>query len=73
MSCGVTKVQNSTTVTCDNAGTSSHAGNHSGMLPSTWTLFPGITWTTAVRVSWKAGATSVVKQKAATLGESDFA
>lgn len=71
MSCGVTVVQNSTTVTCDNAGTSSHTGNHSGLLPSTWTIF-GHAWTTSARVYWKASATSVVKQKVATLGESDF-
>lgn len=72
MSCGVTTSQNGTTVTCDNAGISTHAGNHSGMLPSSWKVF-GFTWTTSVRVYWKAGATSTVRQKPAVLGESDFA
>ena len=71
MACGVTTTQNSTTVTCDNAGTSSHAGNHSGLLPSTWTVL-GQTWTTSIRVYWKASVASVVKQKVAVLGESDF-
>lgn len=72
MACGVTTTQNGVTVTCDNAGTSAHAGNHAGLLPSSITVF-GRTWTTSVRVYWKAGVASFVKQKVATIGESDFA
>ncbi|QBP31031.1 hypothetical protein SEA_REFUGE_8 [Mycobacterium phage Refuge] len=71
MACGVTTVQNSVTVTCDNAGTSTHAGNHSGLLPSSISVF-GFTWNTSTRIHWKAGVTTAVKQKVATIGESDF-
>lgn len=71
MACGVTTAQNGVTVTCDNAGTNTHAGNHSGLLPSGITVF-GWAWGTSTRVYWKAGVTTMVKQKVATVGESDF-
>jgi hypothetical protein len=72
MACGVTTTLLGATATCDNAGTSSHAGNHSGTI-NTSVVILGFTWTTATRVYWKTGVSSVVKQKTAVLGESDFA
>lgn len=72
MSCGVTTTLSTATATCDNAGTSAHAGAHSGVLNTTVNIF-GFNWTTSTRIYWKTGAASVVKQKTAVLGESDFA
>jgi hypothetical protein len=72
MACGVTTTLQGATATCDNAGTSAHAGAHSGVLNSTISVF-GFSWTTSTRIYWKTGAASPVKQKTAVLGESDFA
>jgi hypothetical protein len=60
------------TATCDNAGTSSHAGAHAGVINSSISVY-GYTWTTSTRIYWKVGATTSVKQKTAVLGQSDFA
>jgi hypothetical protein len=83
MACGVTTVINSVTVTCDNAGTSAHAGNHSGVMSQTVTVFGRAYNWSSQRVYWKAvasggagtGGTATLpgRQKAAVLGESDFA
>lgn len=71
MSCGVTTTLLAATATCDNAGTSAHAGAHSGVLNTTVTIF-GYNWTTSTRIYWKTGVSSVAKQKTAVLGQSDF-
>jgi hypothetical protein len=71
MACGVTTTLLGATATCDNAGTSAHAGNHSGTINASITVM-GITWTTSARIWWRTGVTVPVKQKTATLGESDF-
>ncbi|ACH62114.1 hypothetical protein MYRNA_113 [Mycobacterium phage Myrna] len=68
MPCGVTRVTNGVTITCDNAGTSTHAGLHSGLLNYT---FFGRVWS-STRVYWSGAVSRVVAQKPAVLGESDF-
>lgn len=51
MACGVTKaIPGDSTVVCDNAGTSAHAGRHSGVVSFT---FRGFT-VSSVRVYWSA-------------------
>ena len=50
MACGVTKSFGAGTVTCDNAGTSSHTGQHSGLVTFG---FRGYTLSN-VRVYWLA-------------------
>lgn len=76
MACGVTKTLNSQTVTCDNAGVSTHTGLHSGVLTYSTTVF-GITinWS-STRVYWGGNTTPATavfaKQKVAVLGQSDF-
>lgn len=47
MACGVTKTVQGQTVTCDNAGTSSHTGLHSGVQSYFWGR-------ASVRVTWAA-------------------
>jgi hypothetical protein len=73
MACGVTTTVNSITVTCDNAGTSAHAGNHSGLLTQSLTVLGRTYNWTSQRVYWKATAARPGRQKVATVGESDFA
>ncbi|MDB5183988.1 MAG: hypothetical protein JWO07_669 [Candidatus Saccharibacteria bacterium] len=68
MSCGVTRVLSGVTITCDNTGTSSHTGRHSGI--QTFMLFGRSV--TGSRVFWEPSTARVVMQKPATLGESDF-
>lgn len=72
MACGITTTENGITVTCDNAGTSAHAGNHSGLLTQSLTAFGRDYSWSSKRVWWKATAARTVYQKAATLGESDY-
>lgn len=72
MACGITTTQNGITVTCDNAGTSSHTGNHSGLLTQSVTVNGRAYNWSAKRVFWKAGAANTAYQKPATLGESDY-
>lgn len=72
MACGVTTTMYGATATCDNAGTSTHAGAHSGLINIAITIW-GFTWDTTTRVWWKANVASPVRQKTAVLGQSDFA
>jgi len=70
MACGVTKTFPGTAVvvTCTNAGTSAHAGPHTG--PVTFAAF-GRSWSGAT-VTWYAADVTPTKTKAAVLGQSDL-
>lgn len=72
MACGVTTTENGITVTCDNAGTSAHTGNHSGLLTQSVTVLGRVYNWSAKRVWWKATAARTVYQKPATVGEGDY-
>lgn len=63
MACGVQKVTTSGTVTCDNAGTSSHTGQHSGTIP----LFAGV----SKRVWWTNAVVSPVYPRVLVVGDKD--
>ena len=65
MACGVTKVVDGNTVVCDNAGTSSHTGQHSGIIPNAYG--PLIN----KRVWWTATDLSVGYKRVLVLGDKD--
>ncbi|ASZ74685.1 hypothetical protein KHO57_gp219 [Mycobacterium phage Phabba] len=68
MACGAIRAVNGVNVICDNAGTSTHSGLHSGLLNYN---FFGRVWS-STRVYWSGAASRTVAQKPAVLGESDF-
>lgn len=66
MACGVTKsIGGAATATCDNAGTSSHTGLHSGIVTfSSWFRV----WT-GVRVYWATNDATPGRYKTWTVGD----
>ena len=68
MACGATRNINGVVATCDNAGTSTHAGRHSGLI--TFSLFGRVL--NSSRVYWENNTARTVSQKVAVLGQGDF-
>ncbi len=62
MACGVTKTVQGQTVTCDNAGISTHAGLHSGIQSIFWGM-------ASVRVTWAAPDSTTARHRPIVRGE----